>query len=78
MLDQVLHVFGIVPHHDLAVMTPARSLADVTARVVQRVSEVVTAERPAMVLVQGETRPRSRRVSPRFTSRSLRETSRPA
>jgi UDP-N-acetylglucosamine 2-epimerase (non-hydrolysing) len=55
MLDQVLEVFAIVPKYDLAVMTPAQSLADVTARVVQKVSEVVAAERPAIVLVQGDT-----------------------
>lgn len=55
MLDQVLEVFELVPHYDLAVMTPAQSLADVTAKVVQRVSEVVAAEHPAIVLVQGDT-----------------------
>jgi UDP-N-acetylglucosamine 2-epimerase (non-hydrolysing) len=55
MLDQMLDVFGIVPHHDLAVMTPAQSLADVTAKVVQKVGEVVAIEHPTIVLVQGDT-----------------------
>ncbi len=55
MLDQVLEVFEIVPKYDLAVMTFAQSLADVTAKVVQKVSEVVAAERPEIVLVQGDT-----------------------
>src|SRR5207253_7119459 len=55
MLDQVLTVFEIVPHYDLAVMTPAQSLADVTAKVVKKVSDVVAAVRPAIVLVQGDT-----------------------
>jgi UDP-N-acetylglucosamine 2-epimerase (non-hydrolysing) len=55
MLDQVLETFEVVPHYDLAVMTPAQSLADVTARVVQKMSEVVAVERPAIVLVQGDT-----------------------
>jgi UDP-N-acetylglucosamine 2-epimerase len=55
MLDQVLKVFAVVPHYDLAVMTPAQSLTDVTAKVVQSVSEVVAAEHPAIVLVQGDT-----------------------
>ena len=55
MLDQVLEVFEVVPNYDLAVMTPAQSLADVTAKVVQKVSAVVAAERPAIVLVQGDT-----------------------
>jgi UDP-N-acetylglucosamine 2-epimerase (non-hydrolysing) len=55
MLDQVLQVFEVVPAYDLAVMTPGQSLADVTARVVQKVGEVVAAERPDVVLVQGDT-----------------------
>ena len=55
MLDQVLEVFKIVPNYDLAVMTPAQSLADVTGKVVQKMSEVVATERPAIVLVQGDT-----------------------
>jgi UDP-N-acetylglucosamine 2-epimerase (non-hydrolysing) len=55
MLDQVLEVFDVVPHYDLAVMTPAQSLADLTAKVVQKMSDIVAAERPAIVLVQGDT-----------------------
>ena len=55
MLDQVLEVFGVAPRYDLSVMTPAQSLADVTAKVVQGVTEVVRRERPAIVLVQGDT-----------------------
>ena len=41
MLDQVLEVFDVVPHYDLAVMTPAQSLADLTAKVVQKTSEII-------------------------------------
>ncbi len=55
MLDQVLKVFEILPRYDLAVMRPGQSLAGVTARVVQRVGEVVGRERPDVVLVQGDT-----------------------
>jgi len=55
MLDQVLEVFDVVPKYDLGVMTPGQTLADVTARVVQKVSEVVASEQPAIVLVQGDT-----------------------
>jgi UDP-N-acetylglucosamine 2-epimerase (non-hydrolysing) len=55
MLDQVLGVFEIVPHYDLGLMTPGQSLVDVTAKVIQKVSEVIAAERPAIVLVQGDT-----------------------
>jgi UDP-N-acetylglucosamine 2-epimerase (non-hydrolysing) len=55
MLDQVLGVFELVPHYDLCLMSPAQSLVDVTAKVIQKVSEVVEAERPSIVLVQGDT-----------------------
>ena len=55
MLDQVLDIFAIVPHHDLDVMTPRQSLASLTARALEGVSGVLDAERPDLVLVQGDT-----------------------
>lgn len=55
MLDQMLRVFAITPDHDLAVMRPAQDLADVTARVLLGLRDVLAAERPAAVLVQGDT-----------------------
>lgn len=55
MLDQMLRVFAIVPDHDLAVMRPAQDLSDVTARVLLGLRAVLAAERPAAVLVQGDT-----------------------
>ena len=55
MLDQMLAVFGLTPDHDLAVMQPGQDLADLTARVLLGVRGVLAAERPAAVLVQGDT-----------------------
>jgi len=55
MLDQTLAVFGLVPDWDLAVMQPAQDLAAVTARIVAGLAPVLAAERPAAMLVQGDT-----------------------
>jgi UDP-N-acetylglucosamine 2-epimerase (non-hydrolysing) len=55
MLDQVLALFGIVPHHDLAVMRPNQSLYELTARVLTGLEPVLAAERPDLVLVHGDT-----------------------
>lgn len=55
MLDQMLAVFGLVADHDLAVMQPAQDPSDVTARVLLGLRDVLAAERPAAVLVQGDT-----------------------
>ncbi len=55
MLDQVLRLFGIVPDRDLDLMQPGQDLFDVTSRVLLGMREVLRAERPDLVLVQGDT-----------------------
>jgi len=55
MLDQVLRVFDIKPDHDLDVMRPGQSLADVTVGVLRGVERVLRRARPDMVMVQGDT-----------------------
>jgi UDP-N-acetylglucosamine 2-epimerase (non-hydrolysing) len=55
MLDQVLQVFGLVADHDLDLMTAAQSPADVTARVLERLPELLREIRPDVLLVQGDT-----------------------
>ncbi len=55
MLDQVLKIFDITPDHDLDLMTPDQSLSGLTARVLTAMDEVVTAEKPDWILVQGDT-----------------------
>jgi UDP-N-acetylglucosamine 2-epimerase (non-hydrolysing) len=55
LLDQALAPFGIVPDSDLNLMRPGHTLAELTARVVENVDQVLARERPDIVLVQGDT-----------------------
>ena len=55
MLDQVLEIAGIVPDHDLDVMEPGQSLDALTARLLDRLGEVMDSEKPDRVIVQGDT-----------------------
>ncbi|WP_041686091.1 non-hydrolyzing UDP-N-acetylglucosamine 2-epimerase [Erythrobacter litoralis] len=55
MLDQVLEIAGIAPHHDLDVMQPNQSLDALTARLLTGIGEVLDRERPDWVVVQGDT-----------------------
>jgi UDP-N-acetylglucosamine 2-epimerase (non-hydrolysing) len=55
MLDQVLAAFDVKPDYDLDLMLPNQSLAQLTARVVAALDPVLAAERPGLVLVQGDT-----------------------
>ncbi|MBI9114619.1 non-hydrolyzing UDP-N-acetylglucosamine 2-epimerase [Sanguibacter suaedae] len=55
MLDQVNELFGIVPDVDLDVFEHGQSLAQVTARVLERLDPVLVERRPAAVVVQGDT-----------------------
>ncbi len=55
MLDQVLHLFGIVPDIDLDIMQPGQTPTQVAARVLARMEQVLEEENPDWVLVQGDT-----------------------
>ena len=55
MLDSVLDAFAIKPDFDMDVMRTGQCLSDVTARVLRRTDELLVAERPDLVLVQGDT-----------------------
>jgi UDP-N-acetylglucosamine 2-epimerase (non-hydrolysing) len=55
MLDQMLRVFGLRPDYDLEVMKAGQSLADVTAACVTGLDPILRRERPALLLVQGDT-----------------------
>lgn len=55
MLDQVLELFAIKPDYDLDIMKQDQDLFDVTSRVLLGVRGVLKAERPDLVLVQGDT-----------------------
>ena len=55
MLDQVLNFFGIEPDVDLNIMRPNQALITLTARLLIDLDEVLLAESPDAVLVQGDT-----------------------
>jgi len=54
-LDHVLNVFGVVPDVDLNIMTSQQTLFDVTERVLSGMRDVLTANRPDILLVHGDT-----------------------
>jgi UDP-N-acetylglucosamine 2-epimerase (non-hydrolysing) len=55
MLDQVLNLFDITPDYDLDLMTNNQGLADLTARVVTGLQDVLAEVKPDLVLVHGDT-----------------------
>jgi len=55
MLAQVVDLFGIQVDHDLDVMQPNQTLATLSARLMTSIDQLLTAERPDMALVQGDT-----------------------
>jgi UDP-N-acetylglucosamine 2-epimerase (non-hydrolysing) len=55
MLDRVLSTFGITPDHDLDVMLSGQTLFQSTSRILAALDGVLAAEKPDMVLVQGDT-----------------------
>ena len=55
MLDQMLGVFDIHPDHDLNIMQPGQDLYDVSSRILLGMRDVLTQERPDLVLVHGDT-----------------------
>ena len=55
MLDQVLGLFHIRPHHDLDLMREDQSLFQITSRALDGLEGVLKEEHPDMVLFQGDT-----------------------
>ncbi len=55
MLDQVLDVFQIVPDTDLNLMRPNQTLSSLTASAITALDEYLAAEKPDLILVQGDT-----------------------
>lgn len=55
MLDQVNEFFGIQPDIDLNIMRPNQALTTLTARLLLELDDVLLAEKPDAVLVQGDT-----------------------
>ncbi len=55
MLDQVLSIFDIEPDIDLDIMRHNQALTTLTARLLLDLDDVLQAEQPEVVLVQGDT-----------------------
>ena len=55
MLDQVLKAFEVAPDHDLDLMQPGQTLAQLTSRILAALEPIIRTERPHMLLVQGDT-----------------------
>lgn len=55
LLDQVLGIAGITPDIDLDLMEPGQTLDRLTARLLTSLGEVMDAEQPDRVIVQGDT-----------------------
>jgi UDP-N-acetylglucosamine 2-epimerase (non-hydrolysing) len=55
MLDEALKAFAIEPEHDLAIMRPGQTLADITNGVLTNLTPLLAKLKPDRVLVQGDT-----------------------
>ena len=55
MLDEVLELFRITPDYDLNVMKSGQDLFDITCSVLLGIKDILSVERPDMVLVHGDT-----------------------
>lgn len=55
MLEQVNKMFGIKPKWDLHLMRPCQSLNRLVSRAVEGLDEVIDAEAPEAIIVQGDT-----------------------
>ncbi|MGO1286880.1 MAG: non-hydrolyzing UDP-N-acetylglucosamine 2-epimerase, partial [Brachybacterium sp.] len=55
MLDQVNDMFGIVPDHDMNIMSASQGLNQIASRVIDGVDRILHLEEPDAVIVQGDT-----------------------
>lgn len=55
MLDQVLNLFTIKPDYDLNIMAQGQTLFDITTKAMNGLNEVLSKEKPDIVLVHGDT-----------------------
>src|SRR5690625_5245207 len=55
MLDQVLEIFNIKPHHDLNIMHEGQTLTEITTKALQGLVPIMQEEKPDIVLVHGDT-----------------------
>jgi len=55
MLDQVLHLFDIVPDYDLNIMKDGQDLYDITGKVLMGIRNILKEVQPDMIFVHGDT-----------------------
>ena len=55
MLDQVLTLFRLKPDYDLDIMAAGQTLFDITTKAMEGLDKVLSAEKPDLVLVHGDT-----------------------
>ena len=55
MLDQVLNLFNIKPDYDLNIMAQGQTLFDITTKAMNGLNEVLSKEKPDIVVVHGDT-----------------------
>lgn len=55
MLDQVLEIFDLHPQYDLNIMQPRQTLAMITTKALNGLSQVMEEAKPDLVLVHGDT-----------------------
>ena len=55
MLDSVLEAFGVVPNYNLSIMDTEQTLFDITAKVLLGMQKILTADKPDIALVHGDT-----------------------
>ncbi|HZJ77101.1 MAG TPA: UDP-N-acetylglucosamine 2-epimerase (non-hydrolyzing), partial [Oscillospiraceae bacterium] len=55
MLDTVIELFKINPDYDLNIMRHEQSITDITVRVLKGIEDILTREKPDIILVHGDT-----------------------
>lgn len=55
MLDPLLDLFAITPDYDLNLMTPAQDLFDITSKSLLGLRDILRADHPDLLLIQGDT-----------------------
>jgi UDP-N-acetylglucosamine 2-epimerase (non-hydrolysing) len=55
MLDTVIDLFKINPNYDLNIMKHGQSITDITVKVLRGMEDILTREKPDIVLVHGDT-----------------------
>lgn len=55
MLDQILQCFEVTPKYDLSIMRDKQTLFDVTVNILEKLRDILEAEKPDVALVHGDT-----------------------